>query len=140
MSTRHSSCRRTTLQEPKTIRSVTELEFDLIREIGPDGHNSQTFLTNDRQLNATIVIKQIAKARLGDPSVFFDEAKALYASAHPNVVQVHDACFDTESVYVAMPFYTKGSVKALMATQRLTIREVVAMACQVLSGLHNIHS
>lgn len=39
-----------------------------------------------------------------------------------------------------MPLYSRGSVKGLMAAGHLTTREVVRLGCQVLSGLHNIHS
>lgn len=117
-----------------------ELEFDIINEIGQDGQNSQTFIAHDHQLNAEIVIKQLVKKKLASAPEFFAESKALYASAHPNVVQIHYACFDNDHVYIAMPYYKQGSVKTLMATRFLTVREIVTMATQTLSGLHNIHS
>jgi serine/threonine protein kinase len=117
-----------------------ELEFDIIKEIGHDGQNSRTYIAHDHQLNAEIVIKQILKTKLASAPEFFAESKALYASAHPNVVQIHYACFDNDNVYIAMPHYQKGSVKALMATRFLTVREIVVLATQTLSGLHNIHS
>jgi eukaryotic-like serine/threonine-protein kinase len=74
------------------------------------------------------------------PANFFDESKALYASAHPNVVQIHYACHDTNNVYLAMPYYRKGSVTGLITGKHMTVREIVTSGCQVLSGLHNIHS
>jgi eukaryotic-like serine/threonine-protein kinase len=117
-----------------------EISFDLIKEIGQDGKNSKTFVSMDHQLNAEIVTKQISKAEISSPANFFDESKALYASAHTNVVQVHYACYDKYFIYVAMPYYRKGSVKSLMATQRLTVREIITLGCQTLSGLHHIHS
>lgn len=117
-----------------------ELTFDIIREIGQDGKNSHTFIAHDHQLNADIVAKRLLKASLNSPDEFFAESKALYASAHPNVVQVHYACFDDDHVYVAMPYYSAGSMKDLMAARHLTVREIIAMGCQVLAGLHNIHS
>jgi serine/threonine protein kinase len=85
-------------------------------------------------------MKAIAKARLNDPCEYFNEAKHLYASTHQNVVQVHYACEDDDHVYIAMPLYAKGSVKGLMADRRLTVREVIRLGCQLLAGLHNIHS
>ncbi|WP_152048534.1 serine/threonine-protein kinase [Aureimonas psammosilenae] len=118
-----------------------EVAFDFIREIGQHGRNSRTWLSRDHQLDAEIVTKQIAKAKLGDPDEFFAESKALYASAHPNVVQIHYACQDAGHVYVAMPYYERGSVKDLISNGRfMTVREIVAVGCQTLSGLHNIHS
>ncbi|SEM97649.1 serine/threonine-protein kinase [Bradyrhizobium sp. OK095] len=117
-----------------------ELTFDIIKEIGQDGQNSKTYITRDHQLDAEIVTKQILKSKLNSPTEFFAESQALYASAHPNVVQVHYACFDADHVYIAMPYYQKGSVKGLMATRFLTVREIVILGTQTLSGLHNIHS
>lgn len=117
-----------------------EVQFDFLKEIGADGRNSRTFLANDHQLDAQIVIKQIEKSKLASASNFFDESKALYASAHPNVVQVHYACQDADHVFVAMPFYPNGSVKGLITGRHMTVREIVTIGCQVLSGLHNIHS
>jgi serine/threonine protein kinase len=78
--------------------------------------------------------------KLASTANFFDESKALYASAHPNVVQIHYACHDADNVYLAMPYYRKGSVAGLITGNHMTVREIVTAGCQVLSGLHNIHS
>jgi eukaryotic-like serine/threonine-protein kinase len=120
--------------------NCAQLTFDLIREIGQEGHNSRTYVARDHQLDAEIVIKEIAKVRLASAASFFEESKALYASAHPNVVQIHYACEDADAIYIGMPFYRRGSIKTMMAAQRLTVREIVTLGCNVLSGLHNIHS
>lgn len=117
-----------------------ELTFDVLKEIGQEGKNSQTFLVRDHQLDAEIVAKKIPKSKLHSPSEFFAESQALYMSSHPNVVQVHYACFDADHIYIAMPYYEQGSLKTLMAKGYLTVRQIVTLAIQVLAGLHNIHS
>ncbi len=117
-----------------------ELAFDIIREIGQNGQNSNTFIVHDHQLNAEIVAKQIRKNVLKSPTEFFSESQALYASAHPNVVQIHYACYDSDNVYIAMPYYRNGSIKEAITGRHLTIREVVCFGSQILAGLHNIHS
>lgn len=117
-----------------------EITFDIVKEIGGDGRNSKTYVSYDHQLNAEIVTKQVAKSTLRSTSNFFDESRMLYASAHPNVVQIHYACEDADHIYLAMPYYQKGSLKSLITGQHMTVREIIAAACQVLSGLHNIHS
>jgi serine/threonine protein kinase len=117
-----------------------ELQFEEIREIGSDGRNSTTWIVRDIQLGADIVMKTIAKSTLQSVNEYFDEAKALYSTAHQNVVQIHYACEDNDSVFIAMPLYHRGSVKGLMNASNLTPREVVKLGCQMLSGLHNIHS
>jgi len=114
--------------------------FDFIREIGQDGRNSRAYVAHDHQLNAEIVMKEIPKAHFFGPAEFFAESKALYMSAHPNVVQIHYACEDADHIYLALPYYRKGAVNQLITGQHMTVREIVRVGCQILSGLHNIHS
>lgn len=117
-----------------------EVEWHEIREIGQDGKNSTAHVVEDVQLGAEIVMKKVAKTKLDSAAEYFSEAKALYATAHQNVVPVLYACEDDEYVYIALPLYENGSLKALMAARNLTVREIVRISCQLLSGLHNIHS
>ncbi|KRR11584.1 hypothetical protein [Bradyrhizobium valentinum] len=56
-----------------------ELHFEFIREIGGDGRNSRTFVSQDHQLNAEIVIKQIDKTKLPSAVNFFDESMEMAA-------------------------------------------------------------
>ena len=81
-------------------RSTEHKSLSILRlQINAGGQNSSAFVAYDHQLNAEIVIKQIAKARLTSPANFFDESRALYASAHPNVVQIYYACEDNDYIY-----------------------------------------
>lgn len=120
--------------------SRAELSFELRTEIGQAGTNSKTHIAHDPQLDAEIVIKQVRKSDLDSVDAFFDESKILYLSNHPNVVPVHYACHDADRIYIAMPYYRRGSLNALIVSRYLTVREIVTLGCQVCSGLHNIHS
>ncbi len=117
-----------------------EISFDVVREIGQNGRNSNTFIVRDHQLNAEIVTKQLDKNKLNSVDDFFAESQALYASAHPHVAQIHYACHDADHVYIAMPYYQNGSIKELITGRHLTVREIVSLGAQMLAGLHNIHS
>lgn len=117
-----------------------EISFNLGNEIGQEGSNSKTYVAHDNQLDAEVVIKQIQKAHLDSVDAFFDESKILYLSSHPNVVPVHYACQDADSIFIAMPYYRNGSLNSLMNQRYLTVREIVTLGCQIASGLHNIHS
>lgn len=117
-----------------------EVHFDLVREIGHEGRNSTAFVVNDVQLGTEIVMKRIRKADFASPAEFFDEARTLHATSHQNVVPILYACEDADYVFLALPYLQRGSLKALMAAQNLTVREIVRLGCQLLSGLHNIHS
>jgi eukaryotic-like serine/threonine-protein kinase len=117
-----------------------ELEFDLLKEIGSEGRNSRVHLAYDRQLNAHLVIKSVEKSAATDPAQYFLEASILYESSHPYVVPIHYGCYDADFIHIAMPYFERGSVNALLNTRFLTIREVVRLSIQFLAGLHNIHS
>ena len=120
--------------------SRAEVSFDLRREIGQEGSNSQAFIAHDEQLDAEIVIKKIQKSAIDSVDSFFDESRILYLSSHPNVVPVHYACQDSDHIFIAMPYYQRGSLNSLLNSRHLTVREIVVLGCQISSGLHNIHS
>ena len=117
-----------------------EVSFNLIREIGHEGRNSTAYIVHDNQLGADIVVKRIEKAKIASQDEYFDESRNLYATSHQNVVPVIYACEDDEHIFIALPYFPNGSLKALMTQRSLTVREIVRLGCQLLSGLHNIHS
>ncbi len=117
-----------------------QVSFQCKKEIGQAGKNSTTFIAHDPQLDAEIVIKKIEKSSLFSVNDFFEESRILYLSSHPNVVEIHYACQDQDHIYIAMPFYKEGSLKQLIDSRFLTVREIVTFGCQICSGLHNIHS
>ncbi len=119
---------------------TTELNFETVRDIGQEGKNSQVFLAHDKQLDGEIVIKKIEKSKIVNPNEYYEEAKRLYVSSHSNVVGINYGCSDADFIYIAMPYYKNGSLKKLITSKNLTIREVIRYSIQFLSGLHHIHS
>ncbi|MDT0683574.1 serine/threonine-protein kinase [Roseicyclus sp. F158] len=117
-----------------------EVNFTAIREIGHEGRNSTTHVVHDVQLDANIVMKCVPKADISDANEYFSESRKLYATAHQNVVPIIYACEDPGHIYIAMPFFENGSLKGLMEDRFLTVREIVRFGCQLLAGIHNIHS
>lgn len=120
--------------------SLAQVQFQLGDEIGAEGKNSQVFRAHDPQLKAEIVVKKIKKSRIADIDEYFTESSLLYASAHTNVVPILYACQDDEHIYLAVPYFQKGSLKKLMNGDALTVREIIVFSTQFLSGLHHIHS
>lgn len=117
-----------------------EIQFSLLKKIGQEGDCSEVFKAHDPQLDAEIVIKKIGKNHFCNQDEYFEESRILYRSAHSNVVQIIYACEDTEYIYIAMPFYDKGSLKKVLEQRFLTVREIIRYSTQFLSGLHHIHS
>lgn len=119
---------------------TAELSFHVESEIGQEGKNSKVFTAKDLQLNAQIVVKKVLKSDIADVNEYFTEASLLHLSNHPNVVPIYYACQDTEHVFLAMPYFPKGSLKKRLQQSQLSVREIIIISTQVLSGLHNIHS
>ena len=115
-----------------------ELDFELRREIGQEGRNSRTYEAFDPQLNATIVVKQVARADFVDADEYFKEAQRLYEVRHPHVVPIHFACRTADNVCLVMPLYA-GSVQGILTHRHLTVREIVKYGLGFLSGLHHVH-
>jgi serine/threonine protein kinase len=119
---------------------TAQLNFELNKEIGEAGKNSQVFLASDLQLSSEIVIKKIRKGTLTYEDDFYKEAKILYNNEHPNIAKVNYGCEDNDYVYIAMPYYKNGSLKDLISKRFLSVREIIRYSIQFLSGLNHIHS
>lgn len=123
------------------MRITTELNFDIIHEIGSEGANSQAYYAYDPQLGANIVAKGIAKADFeGNIDNYFNESKILYAMKHPNIMEIYYSCQTHDTIFVSMPFHSKGSLNSLINTRFLTVREIIQYSLDFLGALHYIHS
>ncbi|WP_077638329.1 serine/threonine-protein kinase [Salinivibrio sp. ML198] len=117
-----------------------QVSFQKIEEIGFEGQNSKVYRAHDEYLDAELVIKEVEKKDGFSADEYFSEARTLYKSSHPNVVQVGYACEDESKIYVASPFYRNGSLNKRMQNEFLTVREIIRYSTHALNGLHNVHS
>jgi len=118
----------------------TSLHFKILRDISNEGKNSTIHLAHDYQLDTEIVVKKIKKADFTDPKTFFDEAKKLYSSNHPNIAPIQYSCQDDENIYITMPLFSKGSLNKIIDSRPLRPSEVIKYSLDFLSGVHHIHT
>lgn len=123
----------------------TKIQFEEIKPIGNnEGLNSNVFLARDVQLGTELVIKKISKESLSKQNLnideYFLEAKALYASKSPYVMEIQYASQDKQNIYLAMPFLRTGSLNSKMDSTFLTVREIIKYSVDILTGLNVIHS
>lgn len=115
----------------------TTLRFRPGAKLGIQGQNSEVFFAADPQLGDTLVVKQIARSHLDIQR--FEEAKVLYSVRHPHIVEILYSCSTEHHVYLAMPRYA-GSLEAILQRGPITVRDIVHLGTQFLSGLHHVHT
>lgn len=119
---------------------LAEIRYERGKQIGVgQGMNSTVFLATDPQLQGAIAVKEIPKSRLGNSVArYFEEARVMFASAHPNVVPIRYACQTPAEICLAMPYYPAGSLAARICNGPLSPSEIVRIGDGVLSGLSNV--
>lgn len=119
---------------------IAQVRYDRYTEIGAgSGQNSKVYEAYDHHLHANLVVKEIEKARIGDPKRYFSEAKAVHASAHPRVVPIHWAAESGDRVCLAMPHMKGGSLADRIAKGPLRTSELVRVAQDVCEGIAQVH-
>jgi serine/threonine protein kinase len=123
------------------MKVVAEVQYEKVQQIGVgQGMNSEVFLANDPQLGGRVAVKEIAKANLGNSvSDYFQEAKAMFATSHPNIVPIHYACQTPVHIALAMPYFPNGSLASRIDKDPLPIVELVRVAQGLLLGVAQIH-
>ena len=135
-------------------------EYELERVLRT-GDFDMTYLASDRNLNATVVLKEYLPSeivrRTADNSVapqedtfredfewgmeqFLAEARTLAQFQHPNIVRVHRSFAAQGTAYMAME-YVEGETLAEVLARRATLSESAlrAMLQPLLAGLAVVH-
>lgn len=122
------------------MQVLASISYTKLMEIGVgQGMNSRVFLADEPQLGGRVAVKEIEKHRFGNPVSYFDEARAMFRTAHENVVRVHYACQTPRLISLVMPHYHRGSLTDRISDRPLQLSEVLRVAQGVLSGLAQIH-
>ncbi len=124
------------------MQVVASIQYDRYRQIGVgQGMNSTVYIADDPQLGGMMAVKEIEKDRFGnDVAAYFAEAKAMFRSSHPNIVEIRYACQTASEICLAMPYYEKGSLADRIKVRPLQLSEVMRVAQGVLTGLARIHA
>lgn len=121
---------------------VATYKYKQLREIGiGQGLNSKVFLADDPQIGGQVAVKEIQKSSF-PPTVsdYFAEAKAMFASEHPNVVAIRVATETPILICLSMPYYKNGSLTDRIARNPLRLSAVQSVGQDILLGLGAIHA
>ncbi|HVO52362.1 MAG TPA: protein kinase [Thermoanaerobaculia bacterium] len=123
--------------------------YEIVRLLGKGGMG-EVYLATDPALGRRVAIKVLPPALQHDAKMrgrFVNEARAVAALNHPNVITLHDLAatderdsgFPTGSLYLVLEYLEGKGLDEIMDVRRLTVDECVDIAVQVLEGLKIAH-
>ena len=114
--------------------------YRVLSKIG-EGGMSNVFLA-ERETDGTRVALKILNARPSDDKQllqrFIQESALISAVDHTNVVKIYDKGFTDDYAYIAMEYFTGGSLKDVIAGG-LTPRQALSLLAQAAAALAEIH-
>lgn len=127
---------------------TTKLRLVPKKKLNDEGRNSQVIIAHDPQLDTDFVIKIISYNKHDkdydiDVEKLYRESKMMYNTEHPNIAKIQYATEmedeDEKMIFLSMPYYSKGSLASLMRKRFLTVREIISISLDILTGLNHIH-
>ncbi|MEO1770271.1 MULTISPECIES: protein kinase family protein [Enterococcus] len=119
----------------------TKLQIEKIKDLSSDteGKNSTVFLGRDPQMDKDFLIKKISKTNLRmSTKDIFEETKVLTMSGHRNIMPIQYATQDEEYIYMALPYYQRGSLNKMANDYESNI-QLIGYCLDFLSGLAHAH-
>jgi class 3 adenylate cyclase/predicted Ser/Thr protein kinase len=114
--------------------------YQVLSKIG-EGGMSNVFLAEREGDGAQVALK-ILNARPSDDKQllqrFIQESALISDIDHTNVVKIYDKGFTDDYAYIAMEYFTGGSLKDVIA-QGLTPRQALSLLAQAAAALSEIH-
>jgi hypothetical protein len=114
--------------------------YRVLSKIG-EGGMSNVFLA-ERESDGTQVALKILNSRPSDDKQllqrFIHESALISDIDHPNVVKIYDNGFTEDYAYIAMEYFTGGSLKDVI-DRGLTPRQALSLLAQAAAALAEIH-
>jgi serine/threonine protein kinase len=116
--------------------------YQTVRRIGGGGMG-EVYLVRDPRLGRLAVLKLIRAPLAADDPVlgrFQNEARAASALNHPNILTVYEIGQFADSSYIATEYVDGPTISERIKADDLTLKDVLSIAGQVLSGLETAHA
>jgi serine/threonine protein kinase len=123
--------------------------YEILRLLGRGGMG-EVYLASDSALGRQVAIKILPAALQSDAKMrgrFMNEARAVAALNHPNVITIHDLAttdardtgFPSGALYLVLEYLEGEGLDEIMDRRRLSITECLDIAIQALEGLKVAH-
>ena len=115
--------------------------YELLEKLGGGGMGV-VYKGRDRESGWLVALKFLSESLAEDPVIrrrFHREARAAAALEHPNIGAIHGVEEQDGRLYLVMPFYGGGTLKARIVAGPLPIADAVSCAIQIAEGLGLAH-
>jgi len=115
--------------------------YEIIAAVGAGGMG-EVYRARDTHLGRTVAIKILPAAFSADPDRlrrFQEEARSASALNHPNIITIHDLGQEGSTHYIAMELVEGKTLRELLASGPLPMRQAIEIAAQVAEGLTKAH-
>lgn len=108
---------------------------------GGAGMNSDgVWLVNDAQLGASLVAKEISKARFQAGQDFWNECRLMHDARSEHVVSIRYGCDTGTTIALVMDHYPAGSLADRLASGPMGVRSVLTVGHHILHGVGALHA
>lgn len=124
-----------------SIGNMLNKRYRLDKQIGEGGF-AQVFLATDLELGRQVAVKVMEQNWVKDQDLrtrFRNEARAVAALDHPNILLIYDFGVDRGVPYIVMPYMSGGTFAARMKQGSFTLDEIGFYLDQVGSALDYAH-
>ncbi|ELR18010.1 serinethreonine protein kinase, putative [Acanthamoeba castellanii str. Neff] len=119
---------------------ATKVKYTITGRLGEGGYAHVFRCTDFFGQSFVMKILKTFKPKHETEAEWQKEARFLLSLRHPNIIQIYDM-FEHLGLYYLIVEECHGSLRQLMEqTGALPVNDVIAIAGQMLSGLHHIHS
>ena len=115
--------------------------YEVTAKIG-EGGMGEVYRARDGRLDREVAVKILPEALVADPNAllrFEQEAKAVAALSHPNIVAIHDVGQSSGISYVVLELLEGETLRAALERGPLPLRKAIDYAGQLAQGLAAAH-
>ncbi len=116
--------------------------YKITQRLG-EGGMGEVYRARDERLNRDVAIKVLLAGAVGDPDCqrrFAQEARAVSALNHPNILTVHDIGISSGWPYIVTELIDGESLSVPMGRGAMPVRKFLEIAVQCSAGLAAAHN
>ncbi|HMS39187.1 MAG TPA: protein kinase [Pyrinomonadaceae bacterium] len=116
--------------------------YEIIKQIGVGGMG-EVYLAQDRKLDRPVALK-ILNQKFDEHEInrrrFIQEAKAVSALNHPNIMVIHEIGETDETLFIVSEYIEGKTLREVFADSSLSLSEILTISMQIANALTAAHS